>query len=537
LTCTFHAGTLGLNLKAMKNLLPALCVLLIFFTGCKKDKASGPVINGSAATATPSSSGTPTPLSPPTLTAISPQVVTAGTLVTITGSNFVSPVTVFFQNQQAIVQSVTATEIKVIAPQTTSGLINVRIGGIQIPTAAPLVYTYYEAAGIGPYTSGDVKLGTQADVDAFVTANKGKRLQINGSLTIGFQNTASSIKSDITSVTGLTNMITAVSGMITFKDTELPEAPFLNTLTAAGGITVTNCNFTALKLDGLQSFFGDILITNERNLNHLSISNLTGVNNFRLTNCPLVTDLSFLNSIQTAASVKLNALPAVTSIHLDNLNTITSSGISVTSNVKLNDLSFKSLNRVEGPITVGACVQLSSLNFNTLQAASGRVTLANTNLTDMSAFSALQTAGALNITLNPLLTNLHGLEKLATLTMPAITGSINEPSISFSFTIGGVPAILGGVTILSNTRLSSLTGLQNLKAAPVAYIVNNSALSDLCSFKTPIITLSTLPAYEYIYNDVSGGLRYKRVVAALTLQGNGDYPTLNDALAAVALCK
>ena len=56
------------------------------------------------------------------------------------------------------------------------------------------VFTYVDLDLTAPYVNGDVALKTQADVDAFVALNKGKELQITGSLVIGGSDVTSPLR-------------------------------------------------------------------------------------------------------------------------------------------------------------------------------------------------------------------------------------------------------------------------------------------------------------------------------------------------------
>ena len=520
----------------MKKLLPALLLLLVAFASCKKDASPIAIVDRVADTTIAS---TQPPVQNVSVNGISPSTVTTGAVVTITGTNLgtsASGLTVYFENKLASILSVTPTEIKVVVPQTSSGLVTIQINGRMVSTSSPLLFTYYESTVSAPYVSGDVKLVSQADVDSFVKFNKGKKIKITGNLAIGLETVTTTInRSDITSVAELSNVITAVSGTISFSYTQISDAPFLNTITAAGGLSAYYCDFTSLHLSALQSFSGDISFTGLAKLTQLNINNLSTVNNLTIQSCQLLTDLSFLNSIQTAASVNLSTLSAVTAINMDNLTVVNTGGITIYLNSKLGSVSFKSLNRVTGRLYIVFCPQLSSLNFKALKSVSDRLTIFNTNVSELSGFGLIQTLGALNITSNPALSNLHGLEQLTTLTLPAITGVVHAAG-GMSIGLSGLPAALGGVTIQSNANLSSLNGLQNITTIPVAYILSNKILNDFCPFKVSVKALSVLPDYSYTYYATSG-FSSKRSTTALTLTGNGSYVTTPDALKAVAICR
>lgn len=388
---------------------------------------------------------------PATVTGLLPTSGTPGTLVTITGTNFVPSATgvkVLFNGVAATVQSASATEIKATVPVTNSGNVTVTVNN---QTITGPIFNFISP--LVPYISGDVRLNTQADVDAFVALNKGKQLQIIGSLNIGNPN------SDITSVAGLSN-ITSVSGTL------------------------------------------------------------------NLYYCPLLTDLSFLNHITSAGAISFSYL-SVTTITMDNLSTVTGD-LSISSCKNLNNISFKSLANTGG-LNIYSCSQLSNMDFSTLSSVSGRLTVWFTNLTNLNAFSSLQTAGSLSLYFNSALSSLHGLARLTTLSLPAITAG----------TSSSVATRVNGIYIAYNPKLASLAGLQSVTAVPIIYISDNSILNDLCPLKTPINTLSAWPAYKYTANSNNSGSNPLVTVSrpALTLINNGNYVTTKDGLAIVALCQ
>jgi hypothetical protein len=521
----------------MKIFIPALLLLLLAAGGCKKDRAAGTLPAKDTITVT---AGAPLVAN---ITGISPAVVTAGTVVTLTGTNLgtaASDWVIYLQNKQATVQSVTPTEIKVIAPQTSTGMVTAQKRSSPVSTSSALLFTYYEASVINAYTNGDVQLVTQAEVDAFARLNKGKQLNIKGNLTIGLPTNSAVSRSDIASVTALTDVIASVSGTITLRWLAIAEAPFLNTITTAGGISINQCDFTSLKFNALQSLAGNISLTSLSKLNQLSFNQLYSVNNLNITSCASLADLSGFSHVQNAASINFSILNAVTAINMDELKTVSASGITLLLNTKLNHLSFKSLNNVTGALQLMSCLQLSDIDFKSLKSVSDRLTIVSTNLTNLDGFGAVQTLGALNLTSNPSLTSLQGMEQLTRLTLPAINGTVYSAE-GLGFGLRGLAASLGGVNLQSNPALLSLAGLQNITALPVAYISGNKLLNDFCPFKKLSISTRALPDYSYTYLDRTinsgNGVTSQRTVAALTLTNNGNYATTPDALAAIALCK
>lgn len=521
----------------MKKILPSLLLLLLAVGGCKKDRAASTL---QAKDAIPVTVGASQVAS---ITGISPAVVTEGTVVTLTGTNLgttASDWIIYFQNKQATIQSVNPTEIRVIVPQTTTGTVIVQKRSSPASTYPGLNFTYYNASVNAAYAGGDVQLATQADVDAFAQLNKGNQLHIQGNLTIGMPSSTAVSKSDITSVNALNNIIASVSGTVTLRFLAITEAHFLNTITAAGGISVNQCDFTSLNFNALQSFNGDISLISLSKLSQLTFNQLHIINNLNINACTSLADLSCFNHVQSAASINFCLLNAVTTISMDELKTLSASGITLLLNNKLNHLSFKLLNSINGQLQISNCIQLSDIDFKSLKSVTDRLTILSTNLTNLKGFGAVHTLGALNISSNLSLTSLQGLEQLTSLTLPAINGDVNLTN-GLSFGLRGLTAALGGVTLQSNPLLSSLAGLQNIAASPIIYITGNKQLNDFCPLKSSLMSTKALPDYSYTNIDritTSGpGITSKRTVAALTLNNNGNYALTPDALAAIALCK
>lgn len=505
----------------MKKLLPILLVLLLAFAACKNERATVPNTTTTTKIDTTAGQQSTTPVS---ITGVSPSNGTSGTVVTLTGTNFgtsTTGISVLFNGKAGTVQSVMATEIKVVVPVTTTGLITLTVGS---QTIAGPQFTYLSPILTAPYVSGDVTLTTQAAVDAFVAINKGRKLQISGDLSI--------VGDDITSVSGLSN-ITSVSGKIFFfNDNALTDAPFLNTITTVGDIYVEFSGFTSLSFNNLNSFSGKIYFQGLSKLSRVSFSGLTTSKGVLISSCPLLTDLSFLSNIKSTDGISIDNIGA-TKITMDNL--VTTGGIYIAACQNLGTISFTSLTNITGTsissLNITICPSLSSLNFSSLTLIAGKLTLSTTNLTDLDGFNSLKDLGSLTVYNNPALINFHGLESLTTFSSPAIGIGLSND----------LKTRLGGIYINGNVKLTSLTGLQNVTTVPIININGNDGLGNFCSLKTPITTLSTLADYSYKYTpsccDLPIGYTRATSIPALTLVTNSNYKTTPDALAAVALCK
>jgi len=389
---------------------------------------------------------------PVTVSQLSPSEAPPSTIVTITGSNFGtdrSRVNVYFNGVPAAIQTITDTEIKVMVPITTTGKVTVKIGDQEI--SGP-VFTFISPL-TSAYVGGSVLLSAQADVDAFVALNRGKQLEITGSLSIN--------GADITSVSGLSNIVSVK-----------------NTLTI--GVT------------------------------------------------PLLKDLSFLNAITTVGDgVRLSNISAST-VRMDNL-TGTTGVIEAIACRNLQHLSFKSLNKVTGNalrngISISGSGDLTEIDFRSLREVTYGILISGSSMTDFSTFGALQSAGKLSIIGNSSLTSLKGLENLTSLTMVAVTGGV----------LGG--STVNGLYLSLNPKLTSVEGLKNLSNAPIARITLNESLNDLCPMKTLLMKLNATPDYTYRSTSLDQPHQTQKV-SALVMNANGHYPTKDDALKGLEGCK
>ena len=272
------------------------------------------------------------------------------------------------------------------------------------------------------------------------------------------------------------------------------------------------------------------------------ISGLSGITTIagalNILNCPQLTDVSALSNLTSAGSIVIIGIGA-TSVVMDKLtatNGLSIIGFYALSNKALTKISFKSLPVVGGVLNIGACPQLTTADYSALTSVSGKFTVSNTALTNLSGFTSLQTASSITISGNTALASIQGLERLNTLTAPALNTQYSSSDLS---------VILGGVYITSNAKLSSLAGLQNLsaEAVPVIYISGNTALNDFCPLKGPINAANNLGPYTYqTLMSTNPGLAdspYKLIthtLTAVTLTNNGNYAATADALAAVANC-
>jgi hypothetical protein len=326
-------------------------------------------------------------------------------------------------------------------------------------------------------------------------------------------------------------LITSISGKLSFNYTPaLTDAPFLNTLTQAGSISLVYSALQELNLNGLQNFTGSLYLSSATKLTRISFNALASLGYVSIYNSPLLTDMAFVRDVTAIGSVSLT-YTGVTSLNLDNVRTISSLAFSNCS--KLTSVSMKSLANATGTnisgITISQCPALTNANFDALETVAGKLTISGTAITDMNGFASLVNAGGLTLIGNPALADLQGLMRLSNITLPGITSAATAGSVTFN-----------GVDIENNPKLASLNGLQNISSLPLLTLRNNASLNDFCPFKKQMLALSTLPAYTYKYTpccDFPIGYYKTGTRAALGLATNSNYATAQDVLDALSLCK
>lgn len=336
------------------------------------------------------------------VTALAPASAAGGASVTITGTNFgTSPagVMVTFNGVAAAIQSVSATEIKVTAPDlAANGPVYVTIGD-QVVTGPVFTFkTIFEA----PYITGNVILNSQAQVDAFVQQNKGRTLDINGSLTIS--------GNDITSVAALSMVSSVSTGVYISNCPALSDMAFVNNLHTTGVVSLKNLTITTFKMDqltkvsqfitiasckalgnisfrslvsiGSNAYAGSLLISDCGQLSDLDFSVLSSADSYIHISGTAITDLSKFSALRTAGSLVLSGNPELSSLHgLENLaaltagpiyqafNSVTIEGLNLSGNAKLRSLSgLQNLTNVpvitltNNPVLEGFCPLKATIN-------------------------------------------------------------------------------------------------------------------------------------------------------------------------------
>ncbi|RYE23742.1 MAG: hypothetical protein EOP45_06535 [Sphingobacteriaceae bacterium] len=158
----------------MRRVLLFFFFVAITFLGCKKEKPAVAPLSAKDMIVTQQPPAPQQVL----LIGLSPASGNAGTVVTISGTNFGSAASVNFNGLAATVQSVTATEIKIIAPQSSSGNVTL-ITNVQTVTGPAFTYAVPAITSISPATGSSGTIVTLSGTN-FGTVAAGVKVMFNG---------------------------------------------------------------------------------------------------------------------------------------------------------------------------------------------------------------------------------------------------------------------------------------------------------------------------------------------------------------------
>ena len=307
--------------------------------------------------------------------------------------------------------------------------------------------------------SGDVNLGTQAQVDQFV-ADYPTCMTIEGNLTIGLLAGTSAIDD----ISGLIN-ITSVSGNVLVRGNfGLTSINGLGGLTTVGGDLTFDTNVNIPNLDALSN-----LITVGGNFTIDFISDITNV-----------AGLSSLDSVGGFLTLRDNRDLADLS-GLDNLESV--GGITIRGNDELESIpGFSGLQAAaSGVFIFGNDLLLDVAGFNNLTIAGNLSISGNTLLNDISGFSNLDTVSTdMSLNGNDVLVDITGFPNLR------VVGRFLEiQSNDALLSVSGFPLLerTGAFLLEENTVLTNISGFNALTTIEGAtgwcYIEDNPALVDL----------------------------------------------------------
>ena len=356
---------------------------------------------------------------------------------------------------------------------------------------------------------GDVILSTQQEVEAFAQP---KYTTIDGSLVI---------TGSVTDLSPLQKLVIVNYALYITNTTHLTTIKGLSNLEAVNasyfyhGMRIEN-NKALRSLEGLEKLIGNngyfSIINNDE------ITDLNGLNNLlynhggalRIEGCDQLRSLHGLEKFNWLdGDIMMKDNPVLEDITaLRSLNLLKGS-ISIMNNTSLQNVNgFESLHRVE-VIGLYDNMMLSDLKgFSNLDTITMGISLRNNNaLKDLSGLEKIKTCDYLSIDDSPALTSLKGMENLqqvghaiyisnAGLTNVDALGNVNRAQRIILIENDNLENILGlnklttlaengsSLTIVSNNRLKSLAGLNNLaKADGEIFIERNEMLTDFCSLK------------------------------------------------------
>lgn len=447
-------------------LLTACCVLIAVFTfdSCKKDED----------------------VPPPVVTAISPDHGPAGTSVTITGSNFATDATVFFNGTQGSVTSVTSTQIVVAVPaNATSGAVfvtsNNRSGEGPVFTVEfpPVITSINPVSG----KAGDQVTISGSNFSATLNQNS---VKFNGvSATV---NTASAGQLGVTVPTGVT------SGAITVE---------------VNGLTGTGPVFSVIPPPTITSFtpssgkVGDNVTITGTNFSSTAASNEVKFNGTAAT-------VSSASSTQLVVVVPAGATSGPISV---TTNTMTATGSTFT---VIPPPTITGINPTSG--LAGSNVTITGTNFNTTASANTvkfngvAATVSTASSTELVVVvPASATSGAVTVEANGMLAAGPAFTVIPPVTVTSIAPQLGPActavtitGTNFSSTIADNVVKINGVsvTVTSATATQLVVTVSSSVSTGAVTVTTSSQTATGPTFTvTPNEATMTMDAVDYTYTN------------------------------------
>ena len=325
--------------------------------------------------------------------------------------------------------------------------------------------------------NGNIKLTTQAQVDAFSYSEVTGTIQVFGS--------------DITNLNGMSELTKAGSLEIV-NNPRLTSLIGLANLEDVDGTLSITFNRSLTHLDGFSSLttIGGVTSGGLEIIDNAVLANVNGLFNLNYTRGltirknPALVDIDGLYNLD---GLGFGDLIIDNNDALTNLDGLSKIGITINGNVKIVD--NQNLGNIDGlsqVVTVGDNVliqgnaSLTTINLTKLEyLIQGSISIANNPLLqNLDGLSSLDNIGSLFIGNNAMLNNIDGLSKLRTL-RGSITISDNNLLLNID-ALSGLEHIYGNLYILNNAVLTNIDGLKNITTiGDNLKIANNGALTNL----------------------------------------------------------
>lgn len=155
-----------------------------------------------------------------------------------------------------------------------------------------------------------------------------------------------------------------VGGSIQFQTLgSLQNISSLNPKTVIGTVIMNNCGFTTVNMSNLTFVGGQLQLANNTIMNNMTFNSLERVGSSLFFSNNASTSLNFPALIEVGGSLQINNMFNLTSMSFPVLRQAASIFITAFNNLNLNTLSFNSLERAEGQISIFNQPLLTTINL------------------------------------------------------------------------------------------------------------------------------------------------------------------------------
>lgn len=315
------------------------------------------------------------------------------------------------------------------------------------------------------------------------------------------------------------------------NQTDIDNFSFSNYTSINGHLTVADAldgqhDITNLAgLAALTSVSGNVVLMNNNLLPNTLYLNLTSIGSLRISGNPALTTINGLPITNSPSFLQIELNNALTSIAA--FSSVTTLGkLIVRSNPLLSNInSLANLTKVTDSLQI-AYSNLTHLDvFSHLNEAGSLVIQNNPFLANISGLTALVKVGKLDISYNTVLTNVDGLTNLRSAFLIII---YQNPAL---LNIAGIDNIiisdLGALYIHNNNALQKIVGSAGCVRLDILSIQQNAALTGISGFNS-LKNVSYLDIVEnQALDTVSGFAQLDSIRGTLRLQQNGSLTTIN----------
>jgi carbonic anhydrase/acetyltransferase-like protein (isoleucine patch superfamily) len=377
-------------------------------------------------------------------------------------------------------------------------------------TLTVLIFMTFPFVSFSQTYTGNLTLGTQAEVDAF------DYTEVTGYLVIRDNG------SSITNLNALSKLTSVGSSLHIYFNDALTSLSGLENITSVNATLNIQDNAALTSLSGLENIISvkNLFISNNAALTSFSgLEKITSVGeNLFISNNAALTSLSGLSNLTSvgwrleifdnADLTSLSGLSNLTSVGGESItsSSVFGKGLSIQNNAALTSLSgLSNLTSVGSFVGSSVGISLYIINNTALTSLSGLENITsvdvyleiinNTALTSLSGLSNLTSVNVLFIYDNAALTSLSGLENIT-----SVGGNSyirNNAALTSLSGLENITSIGRDLKISNNAALTSLSGLENITSIGMNLeIYSNADLTSLCGI-SQLITNGQITSDEY----------------------------------------